>query len=95
MSDGWVTIATFSTLAEAHLARQRLLERDIDSALADVYMGGLGAHGDSAGGIKVNVHESNAELARQVLATVEPVPEAELDREAIEDVGSDGSEPGK
>ncbi len=93
MGNDWITIATFSTLAQAHLARQHLLDAGIEAAIADVYMGGLGAHADSAGGMKLEVPEESAELARQALAAKDLIPAEELEREALEDVSTEEPKP--
>ncbi len=64
-----ITVATFSTLIEAHIALGRLEAEGITAHLADAGMGDYGMPaGIAVGGIKLQVEEKDAERARAVLA---------------------------
>lgn len=64
----WLTIATYFTLSEAHLARSRLEAEGIQCALADEHVLGLEVRGSPVG-VRLRVLEDDAERA---LAILEP-----------------------
>jgi tRNA 2-thiocytidine biosynthesis protein TtcA len=64
-----VTVATFDTLPEAHIALGKLQSEGIPCRLADEHMGDYGMPASIAvGGIKLQVSEEDAGKARQALA---------------------------
>jgi hypothetical protein len=65
----WVTVATFVEPIEAHLARARLEQEEIPAIILDEHTAGTAWHYALAvGGAKLQVPESRAERARQILA---------------------------
>jgi hypothetical protein len=74
MSEQLVRIAAFNTPVEANLAQSVLAGEGIESCLEnDVAVGMVWYYGNAIGGVKLFVHESDAERARVILA--ERVPE--------------------
>jgi hypothetical protein len=71
MANRLVTIATYASCTEAHLARNLLRAEGIDSFVADENMVSLG-YGTTAlyGGVKLQVMEYAAPRAAEVLAQV-------------------------
>ena len=68
MSGDWVTIASFSQPVQAHLARTQLESEGITCIFGDEHL----VHVDwllsnAVGGVKLRVHLSDAERAREVL----------------------------
>ncbi len=65
MNAPWTSLTVFDALAPAEIARGRLLVEDIPCVLVDRSLLQLGI---VAGGIELQVSESDLERARQVLA---------------------------
>jgi hypothetical protein len=64
----WVTIATFWSSVEAHLAQAALEREDIDSLLLDEHVVATVAwYAGAVGGIKLQVRAEHAEVARAIL----------------------------
>jgi hypothetical protein len=64
-----VTIATFSFPHEAHLARIRLEAADIDAFVADEHtINAQWLYSNAMGGVRLQVHATQAEHAARVLA---------------------------
>lgn len=79
MEDSLTTIATFLHLLEAQVARGLLEAAGIECVLLDEYAAGIHwAHGD-LGGIRLQVKESEAEVARALLASAPPPADAQPD----------------
>lgn len=65
-----ITIATFDTLPEAHIAMGRLLAEGIPCMLMDEHMGNYGMPASIAvGGIKLRVAPEDAQHALAILAS--------------------------
>ncbi len=65
-----ITIATFDTMPDAHIALGRLRAEGIDARLADEHLVQTDwLYAIAVGGIKLQVSENDAEHARAVLAT--------------------------
>src|SRR5438105_4782883 len=61
----WVTVATFSNLGQAHIARARLDSEEIDCVMIDDSLSWLSSM--SGGGIKLQVPEPDAPRAVAIL----------------------------
>src|SRR5689334_13943880 len=87
MSDGeLVTIATFRTLGEAHVAKGALESEGIECFLTDET---IAASYPAAVGIRLQVHAEDREQAKQILPPDEPEPEYEQpDQEVCPKCGS-------
>ncbi len=69
MNDALITIATFDTLPDAHIALGRLRAAGIDAYLADENLVQTDwLYSIAVGGIKLRVREDDAELAIAELA---------------------------
>ncbi len=85
MSKKLVTIATFDYIGEAQIAKLTLASKGIDCFLADEFMGTYAPY--AIGGIKLQVWDSDAERAEEVLreweasASVEEKESAECEEE--------------
>lgn len=65
-----ITVATFDTMPDAHIALGRLRAEGIDCVLADEHMVQTDwLYAIAVGGIKLRVAEADAERARDILAT--------------------------
>lgn len=65
-----ITIATFDTMPDAHIALGRLRAEGIEARLADEHMVQTDwLYAIAVGGIKLQVDEADAERARTILAT--------------------------
>lgn len=70
----FISVATFSTPIEAHLARNILEEEGIEAIIADEHLGDTaGGYIQAIGGIRVQVRASDAEAARAILAVNPPL----------------------
>ncbi|ROR34243.1 putative signal transducing protein [Inmirania thermothiophila] len=70
MSDELVTVATFDTMPDAHIALGRLRAEGIEAVLADEHLVQTDwLYGIAVGGIKLRVRAADAARARAVLAT--------------------------
>ncbi len=68
MADRIVTVATYGTVHEAHLAKNELEEAGIRTVLADEeVVGSLWHVGIAVGGVKVQVNESDLEKACEII----------------------------
>ena len=81
-----ITIATFSFLHEAHLAKAKLEAFDIPSFISDEHTTNnlRWAYSNIAGGIRLQVPEEFAAQAQEILqepAETEPTPELEVEAE--------------
>jgi hypothetical protein len=85
VSDRIVTVAKFLQPMEAHLFRSRLEADGIDAFVADENMANIQLYlSPVLGGLRVQVHESDAETAREILRDLERA-ESEEERTATED----------
>ncbi|GAB4352492.1 MAG: hypothetical protein Kow006_17070 [Gammaproteobacteria bacterium] len=65
-----ITIATFDTMPDAHIALGRLRAEGIDARLADEHLVQTDwLYAIAVGGIKLQVAESEVPRAREILAT--------------------------
>jgi hypothetical protein len=72
MDEPLTTVGIFSTPVEAEMARNRLEESGIPAFVVDAETVGMLFHfGGALGGVKVQVAESDAERAREILAARE------------------------
>jgi len=70
MDESMVTVASFGTPIDAHVARGRLEDNGIDAYVADENMVGVAWHlGLAVGGVKLQVAAEDAERAREILAS--------------------------
>ena len=77
MSDRLVTIASFSSLGEAYVARSILTAEGIDSYLADEHIVGLNwFYSIAVGGVKLRVCVADAETALLLIRSEPVSPEA-------------------
>ncbi len=67
MSD-LVTVATFGSVVEAELAKERLANAGIPALVADEAAGGVMPYLASSSGVRVQVAQENADRAREILA---------------------------
>src|SRR5512145_969449 len=75
MSEKLVKIASFTSPAEAHFIQNVLNEEGIESCLEnDVAVSLIWYYGNAMGGVKLFVHESDAQRARALLAKHIPEP---------------------
>jgi hypothetical protein len=69
MGQRLVTIASFNTPEEAELARMHLANAGVQGYVSDAgVVGNLWQYGNAVGGVKLQVSEDDAALAREVLA---------------------------
>jgi DNA-directed RNA polymerase subunit M/transcription elongation factor TFIIS len=74
MRDGeLVTIATFRTLGEAHVAKGALESEGIECVLTDENIAGI--YSPAIGGIRLQVHAEDRDNALEILPADEPAPE--------------------
>jgi hypothetical protein len=66
--DELVTVATFSQVAEAELAKERLESEGITAFVPDALAGGVMPYLAQSGGVRVQVKAEDAERAKEVLA---------------------------
>jgi hypothetical protein len=64
-----VTVATFSSVIEADMAKERLESEGISALVADAGGGGVMPFLASSSGVRVQVAEGEAERAREILGT--------------------------
>lgn len=101
MNDPLVTIATFDTTAEAHIALNALQDAGVWANLSGEHtVGNFWSLANADSGIKLVVREADAGRALEVigpLASVRTgerfVSDEELERQALEAVPEDGEEP--
>jgi hypothetical protein len=62
-----VTVGTFSSVLEAELAKERLASEGIAALVADGGAGGVMPFLASSSGVRVQVAESEAERAKEIL----------------------------
>lgn len=67
MSEKLVTIATFDQVIEAHFSRTKLQSEGIESFILDEYSAALVGFPTSIGGIRLQVKESDAKIAIEIL----------------------------
>ena len=68
MNDGFVTIATYPEPLEANLIRSKLLSEEIECILLDENIISVQPfYSNAIGGIKLQVHEDDAERAMQII----------------------------
>lgn len=75
MGDGnpFISIASYSTPIEAHLARILLEDEGIEAIIADEHLGDTaGGYIQAIGGIRLQVRASEAEAARAILDVHRP-----------------------
>jgi hypothetical protein len=73
MSDRLVTVATFSTALEAHVARTKLESEGIEGFILDENIVGLNwLYSAAVGGVKLKVREDDLPVAQKLLR-VEPL----------------------
>jgi hypothetical protein len=84
MPESMATVASFSTLFEAEMARNRLEEEGIPTFLADTELVGMAWHlAQAVGGVKLQVRAKDVERAREVLEDM-PRPAAPEDSDPVE-----------
>jgi hypothetical protein len=77
----WVTVATFWQSTLAHIARLKLESEDIDCMIIDENVVATDwLYASAVGGIKLQVPEVDAELAREILRSAHPEPADEIER---------------
>src|SRR6185437_8815829 len=70
-SDPLITIASFALPVEAHLARTKLESEGIEAHVADENIVSINwLYSNAVGGVKLQVPESQADRARQILQAV-------------------------
>jgi hypothetical protein len=68
MNDGFITIATYPEPLEANLMRSKLLSEDIECILLDENLISVQPfYSNAIGGIKLQVHEDDAQRAKEIL----------------------------
>jgi hypothetical protein len=69
MPDEFVTVATFSDVIGAGLARDRLASEGIEAFVPDAQAGGVMPFLAQSGGVRVQVKAEDAERAREILGS--------------------------
>src|SRR5437763_808572 len=95
MADKLVTIATYSTPEEAHVAKNALEAAGIPTFFADEATVGLEwILNNALGGIKLQVPDDHCEAAEQVLAGQEPATAPATDEADAQPPGEEGTPEG-